>query len=129
MSRIRPFIVYLLTIIGLMLSGYQHLDFAARGIRNFDLGDLLNAWPIFSLLAAVLLFALSIIFVILRRSKLAHKTAGYAIVFGWAYYVISFCALCSLTSLVMFIEPETYLFFLPSVMLLITTADSIYLAR
>lgn len=120
LSRIPIPILVMLTAVTLPFSAYLHLAVDKKGVVGIEFKDMMNAWPVFLLIAAVLVLLLSI-FVSLLFSSMSRRLAWFGIGLAWTYYALSFISLCLLTSVVMFMTSWTYQFFAPLLFLAAAT--------
>lgn len=120
-QNFQSILLRLILTAGLVLSGYLHLNVNKDGFNGLSLKLLFEAWPIFLLALAVIFLSVSIP---LKGSNLGNLLAWYGIIIAWLYYLIMFCAYCSLMSVAMFLVPATYLFFAPCIVLLLITKQT-----
>jgi hypothetical protein len=113
-------VLYFTTSLTLFMSGFIHLDFASRGIENFDLSVILEAWPVLLLLFSALLMLVSSILFFLIPS-LALRIVFYSSLIAWVYYMLAFCVNILLSSILVFLSPRTLALFLPAVIFLFFT--------
>lgn len=103
-------VLYFVTSITMLFTGYNHLDFAADGIENITSSDLVNAAPVIFLAigAIALLFGA---LAALKMPNLAAKIGFTGGIIGLGYYTISMCALAVVFSPGIFLFPRGFLLF------------------
>lgn len=119
-SPVIQLILFALTFIGLIGSGYNHLAFIMESVENFGLDDILDAWPLFFVAISALLLGTSVLITPVNRGK-AAQIAFIATLFGWLYYLITGCTLFLYISVMFFALPQSFIFFVIPCLLLIGT--------
>lgn len=118
--RRKQSILFLLAALAMGSAASIHLDFAARGLQNLTLQIILGTPTVIILLFSILLMLVSSGLTWIFQIY-AAKITLVAAVFGWLYFLIAFSVRYLFLSIMIFILPENWLFFLPSVILLFFT--------
>jgi len=118
--KVKQGLLYLVTVVAITYSAYNHLDFAARGIENLDGSVLHAAWPVFFLFISIPVLLLSAFLALVDPVRSA-RTALVGASLAWGYFVITIPSLFCLVSIVIFIAPEAiFANLIPSLFLTIT---------